>query len=434
MDRKLGIDEEFWRRLGLCAIVNITLIAKVNGHLPVEAFRQALSATCKAYPLLGVCFEVTRGGPRFVPVGEDGPLPLRTTERTSESQWMSEAEREHNTSFLPDRGPLFRAVLLSGASASEIILTIHHGIADLCAVYIMEDLLSSCGRVLEGQSPAFSAETLPDPVESRVPRRYRRLSGVGLLRVLRRRWRARSAVFKQLSRSEPDCPMAERTNHFVLQSLSPDETRGLIEACRSHRVSFYGATATAFLIAMGRHLRLREGEMMALSNAVSLRSYLEPPLGERVCCCAVGAITTSHGAPDASRFWRLAAEARAAVSEAIDRGELFFPAYPLRRWFLLWARSRERFAHTLSRNTRTAGVLSSLGALRISTDYGSMRLRSLVILGPPHVCKGLFLIAYTLGGIACFTFMYARPLIDPALAEEVAQGTLAVLREHAALP
>jgi hypothetical protein len=321
-------------------------------------------------------------------------------------------------------------VFVKGDSRSDIIINFHHVIVDGSGALVFRDLLSFCGQLLQGAHPTVQNPGLPPLIDHRIPKQYRGMINTRrIVDFLKKRITKRTRILRQLPQKEPDYPLEKRITRFILHSLSREETQRLLEVCRNHKTTFYGATAAAFLLAANRQVQLREGEHLALSNAISLRSYLEPPLGDEICCCAVGGILTSHSVAGTTDFWDLAVSIRADLRDAIDRGELFYPGFLLRRIFLRLARSQERFIRTLSKGTKSALMYSSIGVFRIPTEYGGLRLRSLITFPSLHVCKVIGLLTTTFDGVAHFDFLYPDPVIERSVAEYVADNAMAILRE-----
>jgi len=350
MDRTLGTIERHWWRLGLSVAANSIWIANLDGPLSEDVLRQALAMTQRAHPLLSVRIDSGKGEPRFV-TDPQADVPLRVINRTHEDTWIPEAHRELNQPIPAHQAPLLRVIFVKGQSTSDIIINFHHVIVDGSGAFVFRDLLSFCGQLMQGAHPTVQSPGLPPLIERQIPKEYRGLIHARrIVDFLKRRMGKRSTTLRQIPQREPDCPLEKRTTRFLLHSLSRQETQELIEVCRKHKTTFYGATAAAFLLAANRQIGLRDRERMALSNAISLRSYLEPPLGDEICCCAVGGIVTSHSLGSTTDFWDLAISIRTDLRDAVDRGELFYPGFLLRKIFLQVTRSQERYIRACCRN------------------------------------------------------------------------------------
>jgi hypothetical protein len=79
------------------------------------------------------------------------PIPLRVVRRDAGRSWERELEREYATPFGVADIPLMRVALLYGKEACNVIVTVHHAIADgLSIAHLIRDLLEALsGKALK---------------------------------------------------------------------------------------------------------------------------------------------------------------------------------------------------------------------------------------------------------------------------------------------
>src|SRR5262245_1774345 len=86
------------------------VVAEVAGPLTESALRAALDAVQQRHPLLRVRIVLEEGN-RLIYRGGVPPIPLRVVESPPET-WLVEGEREQQSPFPTESGPLFRCTWL----------------------------------------------------------------------------------------------------------------------------------------------------------------------------------------------------------------------------------------------------------------------------------------------------------------------------------
>ena len=108
--RPLGAFEELFCLFDQYFPTNGALAAQITGHTTIQQWRDALDAVQERHPLLSAGIDTTFNRvPHFRRVTGHG-IPLRVV-TSPNAQWQQEIAEEVNAPFLPDRAPLFRAVL-----------------------------------------------------------------------------------------------------------------------------------------------------------------------------------------------------------------------------------------------------------------------------------------------------------------------------------
>lgn len=142
---------------------NVVVIGRIFGPLSEEIVRQALDLIQDHHARLNSRIVGDLDNLRF----ETGAkkIPLRVLDKQYEGQWQETVLEELNTQ-IESSEVLLRAVLvqeqeLGENSASHLIITIHHAIADaLSSIQLYSELLSYCSKVASGE-PLVPVSRLP---------------------------------------------------------------------------------------------------------------------------------------------------------------------------------------------------------------------------------------------------------------------------------
>ncbi|MGY4652986.1 condensation domain-containing protein [Mycobacterium sp. URHB0021] len=147
--RPIGSLERLFFRYSERHPAHFLLAAEFDGILDDEQLRSALDSVQQRHPLLSVHVEdhpSTRLG--FYRAPATAPIPL--TVHHGRSDWQPLAAAELAMPFDRSVAPLLRATLATTPSASVVILTFDHTIADgISAVHVLDDLIAALnGRQL----------------------------------------------------------------------------------------------------------------------------------------------------------------------------------------------------------------------------------------------------------------------------------------------
>ena len=250
--RQLGGVERWFSYLNDNHPCHFSTVAELLGDVTADRCRTALAALQQRHPLLNVAIAHDQQGElvfQRAKAGDESRIPLRVCDSATTS-WQKEVADETVRPFDSRVAPLMRAVLLTGASQSAVILVAHHSIGDGMAVmYAMRDLV----RALSGEP--LAAMALPPNVEQ--------LHAINLARTSAT---SQAVVQKQDQSTETteSTPPAPRPAPFRTHTasarpaiqcklLKKAQTDALTGACRRHGVTVHAAL-TAALVLAGRRL------------------------------------------------------------------------------------------------------------------------------------------------------------------------------------
>lgn len=138
--RNLGTFEHLFAAYGEAGAMVFSVAVRVGSVVPETALVKALSTVQARQPLLRASIGWDEGRVHAFLVSEN-PIPLAVI-AGHEMQWHHVAQDEVNRLFSSEAGPLVRAVALTGASETTIVLTFHHSVADgMAALFVMHEVL-----------------------------------------------------------------------------------------------------------------------------------------------------------------------------------------------------------------------------------------------------------------------------------------------------
>ena len=140
--RRLGGVEQWFFAMDQHRPNHFSLVANIAGNLDCERCADALSTLQRRHPLLNVNIRRDHEGfLAFFRQSQAIPIPL-TIKPYHTTTWKYELQEEARAAIVTDQAPLVRALVLHGRDQSDVILTIHHCIADgLALLFLMRDLL-----------------------------------------------------------------------------------------------------------------------------------------------------------------------------------------------------------------------------------------------------------------------------------------------------
>ncbi|MEW6444410.1 MAG: condensation domain-containing protein [bacterium] len=431
MERDLGTGELFWWRLGLSSAANLIWTVSVQGRLSLQTLEQALRLAQQRHPLLSVRVDSAGGRARFV---RDGSLrvPVRVLQGSEPDRWVRETELELNVPIPASNHPLLRVVLIEGRDATDLVFTFHHCITDgPSSACVVRDVLSDYHRLSTRERFEVPAAGLPPAFDTCIERKYLRFGRTKSLLVF---FRQRLGRIASRERQLPAESRGENQGvwlRFLPGSLSPEETQALLGKCRARGTTLFGAVGAAYLEAISRHVRLSGNEHIGLQSSVGVRSFLDPPLPDDVCCFAASGVPTMHRPGEAADLWDLAADVKTKVADAISRGEMFYPGLLLRRMAFRIHRSQDSFVRAL-RKPRIFNHITNDGVVRVPPGFGDLKVLDMTTAASVQARQtGVITLAMsTFNGRAGLHFFYVTPLVGDALGQAIARDTFDVLRKQ----
>jgi amino acid adenylation domain-containing protein len=138
---------------------HVSLSARINGPLDVNALRDALQSMVRRHAILRTTYAIIDGSPcQCVADKASVPLVVQTIGELNDAEARRVLEADANRSFDLERGPLLRASLyMTGPTRHLILLTTHHIASDGWSLLMLLQELTQLYREATGGIPAGSS-------------------------------------------------------------------------------------------------------------------------------------------------------------------------------------------------------------------------------------------------------------------------------------
>ncbi len=459
------MERAFWL-LDRGARFNGVGLVVLRGPIDEHLLQAGLKRLQAQHPLLRVRVAGDDRSLRFTEQGA-GAIPLRVVHSASGCQHV--VEHELNLPFAADTDHLSRVTWVRDTTdpeRSELVVTIHHVIADaLSIVFAVRDLLSaifalSCTSThavpvtllpplvpaLPEVKPLPEVKALPQvkplppvpPLPELLPQTVRGLA----------RFRSMQAYFEKqvLNKSvrrarklplQQPAPPEKRRNCLVQRTLTPAQTRALGEQARAAGASIHGALCAALLLgtaaaAYAAELAADTPTTIGCFTALNLREQLSPKVDADL-GLYISQVTTFHQVVPLPPLWQLAREVKAQLAETLESGEQFL-TMPLIGLFIPWGKNPgPRFIRRFDGGSPAAIGVSNLARPPIPSVYGALRIENLSLAAGVSVVGQLMAIVTTWEDQLNLNLVFSEPLVSRARAEQIADAAIQHLRAGAGL-
>lgn len=382
--------------------------ARLTGQVDITRLTEAWRAVAACHPaLLG---RLTLSAELEVSAGDEPP-PV-TVVRLPFQEVM---EEEMSRPFDAQRGPLYRVHFCAHESGVDVLITIHHTIADgLSLARLLRDLL----EVYTDPKKVRRAYSLPAAIEVTLNRRPSRVAYAAkfLLRAVKRM----AAGLVRVPFSGWADFQTRRTRHLFVRwdEVSSD---ALLARCRQERTTVHGALLAAQAKAFAEvFLPGRKKVVLSSHSAVSWRSAAGRDDTRLGCDVSVPDATLVWRAEES--FWEIARQAKITLAESVTESGSVPPNMPYQllrhiiRAGVLEAERSRRFMGSLS--------TTNLGVLPFPREFGALRLEAFWFAVSRRVGDfPVMLHAHTLHQRLNLCFNYEEPLLSREQAQAFATAT-----------
>ena len=451
-----GLINGFDKRHIPMIVVLLRLTSKV--HLNPRKVRQALVLLAKRYPLLRmkISSESRKGQlvtEYFTEVEDPSEINFKVANDINGDELESVFEREFETPFDLNSGPLWRAVLLDetqvegakDAYQNAIIFTFLHVIADGRSILLsLEEFFRFLTMVCEGReaqvtSMPFRPSTgvlmqhrcRPSLLEKLLFKAHSWMPNIKTVLKIPSPENLYLASYPPVSIRDPAAP--DKTS-VVYREYSFEETQGLIKACKMAKCSVHGAITAALHIALARILQKGKAEKaidplyLKSSCNVDIRKECRPEIESSEFVLCVSSFRTEIKVLSWNKdFWKFAQHCARQVQWAFFNGQHH---KFLRQCYLKLTAGKQQ--KTVPRNQQDPRVfnLSNLGRYEWKVaDNGLYRFDGLagaVSLRPSGLVFG-FMCA-TINGKLRFTNSYNKRVVSREQAVEILELSLNILK------
>ena len=282
--RDLGSLERWFYLMNQNRSNHYSITAEVSGSTTPAMWREALNQLQLRHPLLHVFIAEREHSQISLMRDSTQSIPLTVLERSSPQQWQDVATQDLCERFDTSKAPLIRATLLHGNDRCEIMLSVHHSIADgMSVAFLMRDLVSVvAGKTLEPRLLPASQGSLFANLGSMQPPS----SGSAAS--------PRPVSFQVVGSSHPQVDAVRFTQ---------EETQALSEAARRQHTTLHAAIAAAVVLAGRAISPVWRQNPVRVFSPISLRDLLDV---QDDCVVALSAgITAMDPSPD-DDLWDLA--------------------------------------------------------------------------------------------------------------------------------
>ena len=410
-NRKLCASEQADEILNrLTRSTNIVVIGRILGFLSEEMVRQALDIIQNHHARLNSRIVGDLDNLRFET--DTRKIGLRVVDKLHEEQWHETVLEELNTE-IESSEVLLRAVLVKEPefgenSASHLIITIHHAIADaLSSIQLYSELLSYCSAVATGEPlvPVSRLPALPS-MDDLFPLSTKGFRGnINILRYLLR------LQFKQLWYRpenlgiEKSVPFELRRCGNFYRHLDADFTQQLVNRCRQEKTTVQGALSAAMMFAAGRKIMPRRKMRMSCRSYLDLRKYLKPVVGNEHMGSLISGITSFHIIGTNTSFWELARDVIQQLKAGLKGNDIFIDKLLIKKMvnFVI--------SHP-SQVPMTVGV-SNVGRVNIPKVYGQFELSEISFVASQAILEGCVIVSVTtFEGKMFLNFAFSVPSIS----------------------
>jgi len=437
MLRPLGRGEKFIWLIDRASSFNFIIHARVNGGLAPAVLEKALAAVQARHPLLRA---------RIAQVGWTGAvfredlvpaIPLRLVEDPG-ADWNKEAERELQSNFNTDAGPLARCTLVKESSDSAvIIMAFHHAIGDaLSGIYLLRDLLQAAELAASGRSPALPRLGTPPSMDKGLPQSVRGLRGAwGYLSFMSRlfTWFVKNGK-PHIPKPDQKSAVGERRVQMINREMAPEVVKALLQKARSEKTTLHGAISAAHALAMAELAGMNRPAACLIASDINMRPRLSPQIGEDVGFYISGCLNLEHAGPG-SNFWELARSIRNQLGQLLENGQPFhlFKSITLAEamfrplgtgGFAAWA-----CANYVAAANPGMFAVSNIGKVEIPSDYGRFHLENFGFASSFSTTTDFCLHCATFNGRLVCNFGVMGPVYSRAIAEKLADRTRRILAE-----
>jgi hypothetical protein len=320
MNRKLGKFETALLLSDLHAPFNIVIALRLSDAPAPESVKQALASLQLRHPFLRSKINPKGHNPVFEPI-DPGKFQFETVERVEADQWQGYVRREMAHRFDLISGPLFRVVYLYRQGIGDLIMTIHHTIADGVSVLnLIHELLQICsGQAIE----LIALKPLP-AAEDRFP-----LTHQGIGRLVRTAGYARRQMGAMLgyiwrTRGKRIPPVRSGGQAQIATLVLPEGlVNQLSQVGRSKGITINSMLNTALVLAVNKHLYHGQPVLMRTFSFADVRPYTTPPTAACDLGSYVAMLDYTLDVRPEKGFWDHANRLQRLIAQSLNKGDKY---------------------------------------------------------------------------------------------------------------
>ena len=397
--RFLGGAEQLMWMADRISPLNFLLCAAVDGPLNFDAIRAGVNATVDRYPALGLSIESSASGKARL-VQTTRPI---TIDVLGADNWVTHATQEINRPFECPHEPLFRVRWLRAQSSHQLMLTMHHSIADgRAGLAVLNTFLSQVNAHMEGKNQFVDAIEHGPPIEER-------------------------AISSQTNKNHPVAARGLRFNDaergagtrrtlIFSQSLSTEQTLKIKTTARQLGCTVHGLLSATHLQAVAEE----HGSgvcTLSLSSPIDLRSRIADFIDEELGLFVANSKLVYRVDPTESPAG-LARRISGDIKRASQSNTPLAPDFDGRL-----ASVKKIY------EARASTAISNLGVIRLDDDMKTLGVREIHFAVACSTMGDQIVTTAYHGGRMTWCLCAAQPSISPERAQRVAQRSMDKLFE-----
>lgn len=373
MKRELGTLERAWLIADQHAPFHVVSVLHLESAPPPHILKQSLQILQNRHPFLKSRLLHEKEKYYFARLIEPA-LPFYFLPRWNADHWMYMAEVELAKRIDASSGPLFRCTYLysAGEERGDIIVSFYQSIVDASSVsQFLHELLVVCSSFMDEKTISLYELSAAPPAESRFPPAFHGLSlAVNTLRFDFRQM-IDDFAYRMQTRGKRVPPVHDHASrgHILSIQLPEDMTEALVQRARKESMTLNSVLNAAMLLSVNRHLYAGQQVPMRTFAFVSLRPYVQPPLGDEDLARYISPLRYTASVSGGADFWSLARSLHRKIDSSLKSGDKFVAATlaePLMKMV------------THSRSFRLAATaLNYSGVVPVQPVYGSIRVMGL---------------------------------------------------------
>ncbi|MGB9978713.1 condensation domain-containing protein [Methanobacterium sp.] len=416
---------------------NVSMAARIKGNVSEERLSSALNMVRQMHPLIGAKIMFDGDYNAWFSTENVPQHKIKVVNRVSDTQWFGELQKEVQSPFDLEIGPLVKFILVHSQESSDLVVICNHSICDgMALVYLVRDLLNcyiNPEKEIKTLFPPYSNEFLPDKGGFSLSSVFTRL----IMYQVNRKWKKHPYYFTHEDYVALQTAYWEKNQYgAVLLELDSEEAKTLSKQCTKNGVTVGSAVTTAFIAAYEDVLGPLTKSQKQISVPFDLRRHATTPIGDVFCFC-IGSTRFSYTYEPKKPFWKNVAVLHKEIHERVkkldssglkapnlhptlmDAFSCFVPlkkvvpnAYEKTENLRQFSQDTKNIAFEVAGKSEhlNPGIIpSNLGRLNIPENYGDLQIDRMVFLPAISDIVPLILGGISIGGKMVFSMTYPEP-------------------------
>ncbi|MCK5686236.1 hypothetical protein KAJ27_19035 [bacterium] len=358
-------------------------------------------------------------------------IPIKHLTKENDEQWRDICQQELSIGFSP-KNPLFRVILLTNKSETDIILAGHHTIGD---GYCVTSFYRSIIEFLDNPDKAVDPYEIFPPVEKLIPEKtYNSLKNKCKDQI--------DSFFNQIEKipeiklskvatGEDTVIFKEKKYKMFNWKLDKKLTKQMLLKIKSEKVTVHHFISAVLLKAFYVSSTCIDKSYGLSQSPISLRPYFNQDVGESL-SCYISFIFAKIFWKENNEIWEMARELKKIYKEELEKDDIFFPLVQTNEIIEFnkdMADQNLRKGSAMAEQNAEPDIdnklppydfsLSNLGRIKLPEKIGTLKIRRILGPGFSAVGKERVILIYTFAGEMHFTFSVDTRYFDVKKVKEI---------------